>query len=1122
MESHCFSLPCERPDWNKISMLIGKLFDVRSIKEASDALLAIARRVHGAESASTPHHLIEKFLFEGASKDEQCKIVQTVLPVLAKAAQSVNKFKLKESWQTYREINETGSSALTSTVSSEFLVSLMANCVLCTIPLPKQVTVHPLVSFLSSFERSRDVMYEKLRCVFKFFEDIGTGHSTCLGKVVFKLKVDAMKRDKDPNQHVLKLKTTEHTNKGMCLCPLLLPASLLLPPIGANDVIEISGIRDGVVVKGHALNLTIIEEPSSIGQEEQDSDYHDANDQSDVSVESDYETAPETNDNFLSPYELVSGYSNSLSKAITNCAIYDAVRTNKLRRSSDDSRSSQNSSNSSNQSNAREQAGFTEAGQLAHNLAQYYSQDTDRLHVNLLRRRSSNELSSHHSTSLSEFGSEMDEYFGKKISAINEDDSQHVEEFAATLACSVVSHGLNTASLLVPGIQQFEAKQPVNVAMRPIALRPTPESITPELSSDDTSSQVNSVEQLADNVVEQSISLIFSSSNGKLNSAERVTTATANGFQCCGGGVKKKISYKKIEKLASNLVEKLINEVMLKKKSKINTEETCRQQIFNEKERASFVEAVDDLAGHVVELALQDAQDIINDRLDLDSFGSVNEEEYSIISSMSSMKESDSYEIIKIDSLSDASSSPVIVTKKSFSAEECVDKILTDSFVELGNMKCGTRDKNDVHNSHFDVNAFSQMVIEAALQKLNELKSSNGSRRNLGDLGCLATSSTICCDQSKVIGNGLELFRQNHKLELPEPTTNIVHDKVSEGNLISTQETIGRNVKYIKTKFDRNTQAFMSDTSENRLSGENSGPTPGTPPPTPDYLTKNNFENNQHALEEELRKRFAIEETDEETKPKITSIDSLASKLASAAVSDGIHKETEGAGPKITSIDSLASKLASAAVSDGIYKETEGAGPKITSIDSLASKLASAAVSDGIHKVCRREKKPSSASTFTEDLLKIGNIDITGKRPSCTEENIAIFREELRRASIEQERELARRGSQLSDFADELESTRFKEEIPNHIQEFAYDLANNILASAFRQQFGDIEKNNDSESTVDRQQPGAVSLDTAAQERNLLAMATNLANSIVASALQALRSQASGRSTSADRSPHSP
>ncbi|XP_033110320.1 uncharacterized protein LOC117111512 isoform X2 [Anneissia japonica] len=1069
-------MPCDRSDWSKITALIEELGNVLNIKQALQVLLKISQQVHGTKEASVPHQLLEVFLLECTTEDEQFKIVHKILPVIASAAGSL---KPNENLPIIKQQSEAsfGTTSTSIAVDRDLLISIIANCVLCTIPLSRLVPVHPLVKFLSSSNGllSNSHRVEKLRCIFKFFEVEVSGevNQPKGSQVVYTYKVRSSSR------------STEQS-KGHCICPLLLPASLFLEPIGVDDVLEISGFGDGCLLAGHSTDLIYIGQPTeeTIGQEELDSVYHDAIDQSDGTIESDYETAPEslTHNSFLSPYELVSGYSNSLSKAITNCAIYDAVRSRKLRRDSDDSRSSQYSSNSSNRSNPREQASFTESGHTVHNVAQYYYQDTDRLHVNLLRRRSSNELSSHHSTSLSEFGSEMDEYFGKKISAITEDDSQpHVDDFATTLASSVVLHGLHTASSLMPGIQQFEAKQPVGVAMRPIALRPTPDSITPELSSDgDHSRQVNSVEKFAQNMVEKSLAMIFGVCNSKSSPTGKFGGNTDNEFESVKGtNQNQDFSYKKIEKLASDLVEKLINDVVQKKKKRLHsskiTSPDVQKLVFDQKERASFAEAVDQLAGRVVKMAVLDAQDVVNDSLDSDSYGSINEEEYSIISPMSSLRESDSYEIIRMDSVSETSSSPVIIPKKSFSVEEYVEKILQESFTEVRNFKCGQNSANmpkeclnrcQENKGHvFDTSQFADMVISAALQKLNKLKRSNSSNRNIGNLVCLATNATVSCDGSKVKRNDSELFEKSHKLELPEPSTHLMHQKVHGGNSILAQEAQGRDVN---TMFDRSAKASMSDYSENRLSGENSGHTPGTPPPTPDSQTKNNFDitkNNQHVLEEELRKRFAFEEPELEPSCKLTSLDSLASRLASAAVSDGIHK------------------------------------------------------------VCRREKKPSSASTFTEDLLKIGNIDITGKRPSCTEENIAIFREELRRASIEQERELERRGSQLSDFADELESARFKEdlqEIPHHIQEFAYELANNILASAFRQQFGDIADKNEEELNVDTatQESGAVSLDPAAQERNLLAMATNLANSIVASALQALRDgQAGGASLQTEAEP---
>ena len=170
----------------------------------------------------------------------------------------------------------------------------------------------------------------------------------------------------------------------------------------------------------------------------------------------------------------------------------------------------------------------------------------------------------------------------------------------------------------------------------------------------------------------------------------------------------------------------------------------------------------------------------------------------------------------------------------------------------------------------------------------------------------------------------------------------------------------------------------------------------------------------------------------------------------------------------------------------------------------------------------------SSMDCFTEDLLKIANIDPMGKRPSRTEENLAFFAQEIKRMAEAEEKCAKKQKEDFADFTIELQRRSSKSQVHEGdavkdtvIDSLAGRQAVEVISDVFVQLFGkpwsEAEHTDDPETEPESQsRPGNPSVESTAveerprrqpSEQDLICMATNLANSIIEAALKVYREE---------------
>ncbi|XP_002737643.1 uncharacterized protein LOC100367685 [Saccoglossus kowalevskii] len=213
---------------------------------------------------------------------------------------------------------------------------------------------------------------------------------------------------------------------------------------------------------------------SVIGQSLEDGDEFFSCVQSASSVDSDFETAPES----LDEDDTVSvvSFSNSLSKAIIDVGIKDAVQLFRT-----ESSGWQGGSNNNNEDD--------DISDL----------DSDRGWIEQFRRSSSDQVQRYGSRKgSSEVSSELEEYMENRgrlgsveeelryiRCSITEDDIPaaliHIKEFAGNIAEQVTKAGYQQAASMTPGIQKFDAPEPLHVLTKPIARKITPERQTKKI-----------------------------------------------------------------------------------------------------------------------------------------------------------------------------------------------------------------------------------------------------------------------------------------------------------------------------------------------------------------------------------------------------------------------------------------------------------------------------------------------------------------------------------------------------------------------------------------------------------------------------------------------------------------
>nr|XP_054771282.1 uncharacterized protein LOC129279206 [Lytechinus pictus] len=292
---------------------------------------------------------------------------------------------------------------------------------------------------------------------------------------------------------------------------------------------------------------------------------------------------------------------------------------------------------------------------------------------------------------------------------------------------------------------------------------------------------------------------------------------------------------------------------------------------------------------------------------------------------------------------------------------------------------------------------------------------------------------------------------------------------------------------------------------------------PSTPPPSPSNASTGSS------------KRFSLEDP--------TQLEEFAEKLLSSITPESASPRQQGTRAsdgysRFQEIESFANSLVSKAVTDSTQIVSSCGQFRRESSSGCISSRSSLTVPSG-------SSKRSSMDSFTEDLLRIGNIDPTGRRPSKTEENIAFFSQELTRVAEVEEKLGQRRKSDLEDFQHELCQTSIsssasqKNEVTQSKIHAASRLANrlsdDIICDAFLQLYGATPFRElirlDSLSDLDsgggnrrRSYPrrgfrtssvssASLSVRSTISEMDLVTLATNLANSIVESALQTYRDE---------------
>ncbi|XP_022093463.1 uncharacterized protein LOC110980795 isoform X2 [Acanthaster planci] len=165
----------------------------------------------------------------------------------------------------------------------------------------------------------------------------------------------------------------------------------------------------------------------------------------------------------------------------------------------------------------------------------------------------------------------------------------------------------------------------------------------------------------------------------------------------------------------------------------------------------------------------------------------------------------------------------------------------------------------------------------------------------------------------------------------------------------------------------------------------------------------------------------------------------------------------------------------------------------------------------------------SSLDCFTEDLLRIGNINPTGKRPSRTEESLAFFAQEIKRMAEAEEKSSKKQKEDFADFAIELQrgSTRAQpDESPamhsQSLEVLADRYSVQVISDVFVQLYGepwseaehsDPEEENEMQSTSECVLSVTEHPQRRPSEQDLMSLASNLANSILEAALRVYREE---------------
>eukprot|EP00057_Strongylocentrotus_purpuratus_P021526 XP_011676000.1 PREDICTED: uncharacterized protein LOC585285 isoform X1 [Strongylocentrotus purpuratus] len=486
---------------------------------------------------------------------------------------------------------------------------------------------------------------------------------------------------------------------------------------------------------------------------------------------------------------------------------------------------------------------------------------------------------------------------------------------------------------------------------------------------------------------------------------------------------------------------------------------------------------IDDIVGVVIKEALAEIAGMCVS--ETSSHRGPSLEGYSVISTWSSSK-SDSFVRIDMDSDFSASGTRSV-----------------GSLSSVGSEKVG-----------MTVEAYVSNVVAGAVQKMKKGEvDTEGQRTRNG--GQSVSGSDIKTVAESIVGGVMEDVKKRFQKDEEDGMRNSYFRPVVSAGLDAFATSVTDSaVKDAIKEFSASDQGFLYSQYST---------IPSTPPPSPSNASTGSS------------KRFSLEDP--------SQLEEFAEKLLNSITPSSRHHSTRGCDGEVgysrfQEIESFASSLVSRAVTDSTQIVSSCGLFRRESSSGCISSRSSLTVPSG-------SSKRSSMDSFTEDLLRIGNIDPTGRRPSKTEENIAYFSQELTRVAEVEEKLGQRRKSDLEDFQQELcqssilgnvshknEPTQSKIHAASRL---ANRLSDDIICDAFLQLYGATPFRElirlDSLSDLDsgggnrrRSYPRrgfrtssvsscSLSVRSTISEMDLVTLASNLANSIIESALQTYKDE---------------
>ncbi|XP_038050609.1 uncharacterized protein LOC119723809 isoform X2 [Patiria miniata] len=160
----------------------------------------------------------------------------------------------------------------------------------------------------------------------------------------------------------------------------------------------------------------------------------------------------------------------------------------------------------------------------------------------------------------------------------------------------------------------------------------------------------------------------------------------------------------------------------------------------------------------------------------------------------------------------------------------------------------------------------------------------------------------------------------------------------------------------------------------------------------------------------------------------------------------------------------------------------------------------------------------SSMDCFTEDLLKIGNIDPMGKRPSRTEESLAFFAQEIKRMAEAEEKSSKKQKEDFADFTMELQrgsaraqpdenTATSRHSLEMLADRYSVQVVSDVFVQLYGEPWSEAIHSVEQEDEIVQQDAVKDQSPCHPSEQDLMTMASNLANSIIEAALTIYREE---------------